>query len=71
VRGEPYPTDLQIVRGLPPANTPEVLVTSTPGTEVSYSGGGYTIVEIAMQDVAGESFERVMDDWVLSVIGMQ
>ncbi len=71
VRGEPYPTDLQIVRGLPPANTPEVLVTSTPGTEVSYSGGGYTIVEIAMQDVAGESFERVMDHWVLSVIGMQ
>ena len=70
-RGEPYPTDLQIVRGQPPANTPEVLVTSAPGTAVQYSGGGYTVVEIAMQNVTGDAFERVMDEWVLSVVGMQ
>ena len=69
-RGEAYPTDLQTVSGLPPANSRAVLVRSPPGSEVAYSGGGYTVVEIAMQDVTGESFERVMEDWALSVIGM-
>lgn len=69
-RGEPYPTDLQIVRGLPPANSPRALVTTAPGTAVLYSGGGYTLVELALQDLTGESMEDVMDEWLLSPVGM-
>jgi CubicO group peptidase (beta-lactamase class C family) len=69
-RGEPYPTALQVVRGLPPANSPEVTVATAPGTELAYSGGGYTIVQIAIEDVTGNAFERALDGWVLSVLGM-
>ena len=69
-RGAPYPTDFQVVSGLPPANSVEVSVVSPPGTAVAYSGGGYTIAEIAMQDVTGLPFERLMDEWLLTDAGM-
>jgi len=69
-RGESIPTALQVVRGLPPANSPEVTVATSPGEELAYSGGGYTIVQIAIEDVTGDAFERALDDWVLSVLGM-
>lgn len=69
-RGDPIPSDLQIVQGLPPANSPEVRVVTAPGTELAYSGGGYTIVQIAIHDVTGSAFERALDDWVLSLLDM-
>lgn len=69
-RGDPYPTALQVVRGQLPANSPEVTVTTPPGTELAYSGGGYTIVQLAIADVTGDAFERALNDWVLSVLGM-
>lgn len=70
-RGEPYPTGLQIVNGLPPANSAAVAIGATPGTTMAYSGGGYTILQIAMQDITGSSFDRLMDEWVLSPFGMR
>ena len=70
-RGERLPTDLQILRGQRPANTSAIGVPTAPGTTVAYSGGGYTLVEVAMQNIFDVPFEQVMSEWVLSPLGLQ
>ena len=70
VRGEPFPTDLEILRGEPPANSRAVSIIAIPGTEVAYSGGGYTLIELALQNVASEPFEALMEQWVLAPLDL-
>lgn len=70
-QGEPLPTDPQTVRGEPPANSRKVEVLEAPGTSLAYSGGGYTIVEIALQDRLEKPFDRIMREWVLAPVGMK
>src|SRR5689334_6962811 len=47
-RGKPLPTVVQVLDGAPPANTPPVRVDLEPGTQYRYSGGGYTVAQLAM-----------------------
>lgn len=68
--GDPVPGDLEILRGLPPSNSPPVEVVSPPGSNVAYSGGGYTLVELLVQDVTGISFPAAMDRWILEPMSM-
>ena len=42
-----------------------------PGTKFRYSGGGYTILQLAMCDVTGKSFPALMDELVLRKAGMR
>lgn len=51
-------------------NTPAVRVVRVPGTRFEYSGGGYTIVEQAIEDVTGQPFAEVMRARVLEPAGM-
>ena len=67
---EPVPTVPQVLDGLPPANTEAVRVDILPGSRVRYSGGGTTIVQLAMTDVSGESFPALLDRLVLEPAGM-
>ncbi len=41
-----------------------------PGTEFRYSGGGYLVVQQAMQEVTGKSFADVMNEQVFEPLGM-
>ena len=45
-------------------------VSSAPGAQWRYSGGGYAVIQQLMADVAGEPFERLMQTRVLRPIGM-
>ncbi len=54
--GTPVPTLPQLLDGLPPANNAPVRVDLLPDSEFRYSGGGYTVVQQAMDDVTGEPF---------------
>src|SRR5579872_5590451 len=54
--GEPLPTIPEVLDGTKPANTPAVRVNVEPGTIWRYSGGGYTIMQLAMTDVTEKSF---------------
>jgi CubicO group peptidase (beta-lactamase class C family) len=38
---------------------------------VAYSGGGYTVAEIALQDLMGLPFEQIMREWLLAPAGMR
>jgi len=69
--GTALPTVPQILDGLPPANTPPVRVDLTPGSAWRYSGGGATIAQLAIAEVAGEAFSDVLDDLVLRPFGME
>jgi CubicO group peptidase (beta-lactamase class C family) len=69
-RGTPVPTVVQVLDGAPPANTAPIRVDLEPGTRYRYSGGGYTIAQLAMSDAAGEPFPRIMARTVLTPLGM-
>lgn len=71
VRGQPFPTDVQTVSGEPPSNAKKIEVVEAPGTSLRYSGGGYTIAEIALQDEFEQSFEQLMRTWLLAPVGMK
>jgi CubicO group peptidase (beta-lactamase class C family) len=68
--GKPVPTLIQVLNGVPPAVTEPVRVTSAPGTEWRYSGGGYTVIQQLMMDVDKKPFAALMDDRVLRPMQM-
>lgn len=70
-QGQPLPTDMQTVAGQPPANARKVEVLQAPGTSLRYSGGGYTVAEVALQDRLHQPFEQLMRDWLTAPVGMR
>ncbi len=58
--GTPVPTLPQILDGAAPANSAPVRVDTTPGAMWRYSGGGYTVMQLMMNDVTGEPFDQWM-----------
>jgi CubicO group peptidase (beta-lactamase class C family) len=68
--GAAVPTALQVLDGSGPANTKAVRIDSVPGAAWKYSGGGYTIVQQAMVERGGKTFEDLLADSVLKPIGM-
>lgn len=67
---EPVPTLVQVLNGEKPANTPAIRSEQAPGKEWKYSGGGYTIMQQVLIDVAKEPFPKLLHDSVLAPIGM-
>ncbi|MDR7068121.1 CubicO group peptidase (beta-lactamase class C family) [Pseudoxanthomonas japonensis] len=59
-RGDPLPTTVQILRGEPPATNVAALRVRTTDESVAYSGLGYTIVELALSEMLGQSFEDIV-----------
>jgi CubicO group peptidase (beta-lactamase class C family) len=68
--GAQIPTITQVLDGKSPANTGPIRVDVRPGSVYRYSGGGYTVVQLLIADVANESFESFMQSKVLDVLGM-
>jgi CubicO group peptidase (beta-lactamase class C family) len=66
----PVPTLLQVLGGVPPANTPPVKLEASPGTQWRYSGGGLSIVQQLLVDVSGRPFAHVLRESVLDPAGM-
>jgi CubicO group peptidase (beta-lactamase class C family) len=56
-RGAPIPTLPQVLDGVAPANSAPIVVDTTPGAVVRYSGGGFTVAQLLLEDVTGESFD--------------
>jgi CubicO group peptidase (beta-lactamase class C family) len=67
---ESIPTLVQIFNGEKPANTAAIRVDFVPGTKTRYSGGGITIEQQLMVDVTHKTFPELMQEVVLSKIGM-
>ncbi|WP_443096862.1 serine hydrolase domain-containing protein [Stenotrophomonas sp. PUT21] len=70
-QGEAVPSLLQVLDGVPPANSEPVRVEAIPGTEWKYSGGGYTVVQLMMAEACGKLFPELMRELVLGPLDMK
>lgn len=68
--GQPLPTTLQVLDGLPPANSAPVRIVLPPGEQEEYSGGGSTIVQRVLEETSGEAFPSLLQKDVLQPLGM-
>jgi CubicO group peptidase (beta-lactamase class C family) len=68
---DPVPSVVQILNGEKPSNTGKVLLERPPFTAFKYSGGGVTIVQLAVTDTTGRAFPELMKSLVLDPIGMR
>ncbi len=69
-RDAALPTILQILAGTPPASNQAARRVSAPRSEVSYSGLGYTVVQLALTERLGKSFEDILRTSVFDPVGM-
>jgi CubicO group peptidase (beta-lactamase class C family) len=69
-RDASQPTLVQILDGVPPANTPAIRVEAVPGSRWQYSGGGYLVLQHIAIDATHQSFPDFMRDSVLKPAGM-
>lgn len=67
---DPTPTTAQVLDGSGPANTDPIRVDTLPGSLWRYSGGGYTVLQLLLEDVTGEPFPELMRRLVLDPVGM-
>ena len=68
---EAVPTPLQLLDGVKPANSAPVRVDIPVGTRYRYAGGGYSIVQLAIEEVARKSFADAARELVLEPLGMK
>jgi CubicO group peptidase (beta-lactamase class C family) len=69
--GEALPTVIDTLEGLFPAKTEAVRVFYTPGTKSSYSGGGITVEQLAIETTAGLDFNAAAHKYLFEPLGMQ
>ncbi len=69
VAGRPLPTLHQVLAGAPPATTPAVRVERRPGS-YRYSGGGTTVVQLALVERLGRPYPQILAERVLRPLGM-
>ncbi len=69
-RNLPFPSDLEVLRGSEGVNTPAIEVSSLPNETLAYSGGAYTLAEVALQNIFNEEFSTIMKQWILDPAGM-
>lgn len=67
---EKVPKTIQVLNGEALANSEAVGINLVPGTVERYSGGGYTILQLLIEDVTGLSFDEAVQKYVLEPAGM-
>ncbi len=65
------PSDLDILRGNAGVNSPAIDVITPPNETLAYSGGGYTLAELAFQDIYNDEFSNIMKKWILEPAEMK
>lgn len=66
----PLPTTVEILDGAPASNVGRVFMEREPMEFFEYSGGGVTLMELALSDAVGRPFPDFMRERVLDPIGM-
>ena len=68
--GDALPTLIEVLNGTPPANTDAVTYDAGDRGSFHYSGGGFEIIQKAIEDITGQPFADVMEARVLGPAGM-
>jgi len=66
----PRPTLVEILNGSQPSNVGRVLMERPPFTAEKYSGGGVTMMQLAMMDTLARPYPEIVRSLVLGPIGM-
>lgn len=69
-RTEPLPGITQILEGAAPATNPAARVLAKPGSEVAYSGLGYSLLQLALEERLEQPFESILQDSVLRPLAL-
>lgn len=64
------PSLMQILDGVPPANSDPVRVDVVPGSMFRYSGGGYTVLQQILEDVSHKTFDELLRTEILDPLNM-
>ena len=67
---EPHISAIDVLNGASTSNSPAVEVDTLPGTQWRYSGGGYTALQVAMEDVSGKYFPTLLETLLFTPLGM-
>ncbi len=67
--GTKFPTTVGVLSGK--GNTDAVMPIFNPREKYKYSGGGYTIMQLMVEDITGKSFTKAAYDRVLKPLGME
>lgn len=67
---EPLPDLPRILDGVPGKNEP-IRVVSEPSAQPNYSGGGYVMAQLAIEDHTGRTLEEMADTLVIEPLGLE
>ena len=67
---EPLPDLPRILDGVPGKNEP-IRVVAEPGAQQSYSGGGYVMAQLAIEDHTGRTLEEMAETMVFEPLGLE
>lgn len=67
---DPTPTKVQILMGESPSNVGPVLMSRPPFVSMEYSGGGVTLMQLALEDATGKPFSTLAHDIVFAPLDM-
>jgi len=69
--GDDIPTTLDTLNGLKlPRYKKPIEVMFAPSSQWEYSGGGYVIVQIALEDITGQPLQKLAQDMLFTPLGM-
>ncbi|MEM9422646.1 MAG: serine hydrolase domain-containing protein [Pseudomonadota bacterium] len=69
--GEKLPSTVDILNGAGAAKNSAVELIYTPGTSSAYSGGGTTVVQLAVEEAMASSFDDAVSQLVFDPLGME
>lgn len=69
--GETIPTIKQSLLGQIPRYDKEIEFLFTPGTSFAYSGGGYVIIQMALEDTFNRPIAELAKEYIFSPLGMK
>ena len=69
--GDTIPSLIEILNGIPPANTKAIRSEFEPSLKYKYSGGGTTISQLIMQDVMQQPYHQFMRKTIFDPPGMK
>ncbi len=68
--GSPVPTWLDLLEGRPPSKLGPVFVDKAYDGTDRYSGGGFLLAQMALEDTTGRAFADLADEFVFAPLGM-
>jgi CubicO group peptidase (beta-lactamase class C family) len=70
VRGSKIPSLINILQGVPPANSDSVIVNQRPGEAFKYSGGGTEVMQLLLRETQNKEFVKIVKNRVLDPLQM-